>query len=432
MIPLRSALFRASLLALAWPAWAQAQTPAPSPSPSPTPAPPVEAAPVPAEDPPVSALEPAVSGRPLPDALVARASDASTVRLPDWMVTLRLRETWEDNPLFEEGGAPQDTFIDNAALSLSRTFRGSRGELTLNGSGNGTRYHYDSDLNRVGWGAGIAASQRLGPRTVFAVSEQVVSAYTRDAALLSGGGVLLPLARTLTSHGAAELSRQTSTRTSLAANVRYDRVDFPDEDLPDGAELALGARFSTRLSASDAIDLVYVHQRNTLVGTETQPAHSVHAAWNGTRGTRFAFGLGAGATYLPATDRTEDDVAPFGLVEATVRGRQGSLSARYSRSVSQAFGLGRVREGDLVSVALNRTLAGAVSLFAHYGYGRSHDLFDPSFVFEAQGYEGGLRVALGSGLGLTAAYGRRRSSTGDAPTVESAAAHLALTYAKGF
>jgi hypothetical protein len=431
MTPLRSALLRASLLALALPARGLAQTPAPSPSPSPTPAPPVEVAPVPAEDPPVSSLEPTASGRPLPDALMARASAASGVRLPDWMLTLRLRETWEDNPLFEAGASEQDTFIDNASLSLSRTFRGSRGELTLNGSGNGTRYHYDSDLNRFGWGAGIAASQRLGPRTVFALSEQVVSAYTRDAALVSGGGVLLPLTATLNSHGAAELSQQTSARTSLAANVRYDRVDFPEEDLPDGAELALGARFSTRVSATDAIDLVYVHQRNTL-GPETQPAHSVHVAWNGSRGTRFAFGLGAGATYLPATDRSEEEVAPFGMVEATVRGRQGSLSARYSRSVSQAFGLGRVREGDLVSVALNRALAGWVSVFAHYGYGRSHDVFDPAFVFEAQGYEGGLRFAMGGGLGLTAAYGRRRSTTGDAPAVESGAAHLSLIYSKGF
>ena len=115
-----------------------------------------------------------------------------------------------------------------------------------------------------------------------------------------------------------------------------------------------------------------------------------------------------------------------------MRGRQGSLSARYSRSVSQAFGLGRVREGDLVSVALGRDLATWVSVFAHYGYGRSHDVFDPTFVFEAQGYEGGLRFSLGGGLGLTAAYGRRRSSTGDEPAVESGAAHLSLTYAKGF
>ena len=429
MIP--SAWLRASVLALALPARALAQAPAPSPSPSPTPAPPVEAAPIPAQDPPVSGLEPAASGRPLPDALVARATAASAVRLPDWMVTFRLRETWEENPRFEAGGSEEDTFIDNAAVSLSRTFRGARGELTLSGSGTGTRYHYDSELNRIGWDAGLSASQRFGPRTTFLLSERVVSAYNRDAALVSSAGVLLPLARTLTSYGAAELSRQTSARTSVAANVRYDRVNFPEEEFPDGAELALGARFTTRISAADAIDLVYVHQRNTL-GSETQPGHSVHAAWNGSRGTRFVFGLAAGATYLPATDGTENEVAPFFLVDGTVRGRQGALSARYSRSVSQAFGLGRVRDGQLVSVALSRALAGPLSVFAHYGYGRSHDVFDPTFVFSSQGYEGGLRFALGTELGLTAAYGRRRSSTGSEPVAESAAVHLSLTYAKGF
>jgi hypothetical protein len=431
MTSLRSALLRASLLALALPAGALAQTPAPSPSPTPSPAPPVEVAPVPSEDPPVSAGGPPSGGRPFPAAPASLAAGQGGVRLPDWLVTFRLRETWEDNPRFEEGGSEEDTFIDNAALSLSRTFRGSRGHLALTGSGNGARYHSDSDLSRFGWGAGIAASQRLGPRTLFVLSEQVVSAYTRDATLLSEGGVLLPLARTRTSHGAAELSRQTSARTSLAANVRYDRVDFPEEDLPDGAEIALGARFTGRVSATDGIDLVYVHQRSML-GSETQPAHSMHVAWNGMRGSRFAFGLGAGATYLPATERTDEQVAPFAFVEGTVRGRRGTLSTRYSRSVSQAFGLGRVREGDLVSVAVNRGLAGWVSVFAHYGYGRSHDVFDPSFVFEAQGYEGGLRFSLGGSLGLTAAYGRRRASIGDAPAVESGAGHLALTYAKGF
>jgi hypothetical protein len=435
MTPLRSALLRASLLALALPVRALAQAPAPSPSPSPSPspapAPPATAVPIPSEDPPVSDWEPMAGGRPVPSSLAPPAVGQTGIRLPAWLVTFRLRETYEDNPLFEEGGAEEDTFIDNAAVSLARTFRGSRGFATLFGSGNGTRYHSDSDLNRFGWGAGVAVSQRLAPRTTFVLGQEVVSAYTRDAALLSGGAVLLPLAWTLSSHGAAEISHQTSARTSLAANVRYDRVDFPDEELPDGSELAVGARFTTRVSATDGIDLVYVHQRNML-GSDMQPAHSVHAAWTGTRGTNFAFGLGAGATYLPATELTEDEVAPFGFAEGNLRGRRGALSVRYSRSVSQAFGLGRVREGDLVSVGVTQALATWVSVFGHYGYGLSHDVFDPTFEYEAQGYEGGLRFSLGGGLGLTAAYGRRQSSTGDAPAVESAAAHLSLTYSKGF
>ena len=75
-------------------------------------------------------------------------------------------------------------------------------------------------------------------------------------------------------------------------------------------------------------------------------------------------------------------------------GRHGSLSARYSHSVSQALGLGRVREGDIVSVGASRSLTTWVSVFAHYGYSLSHDVFDPTFVFDAQGYEAGLRFPL--------------------------------------
>ena len=317
-------------------------------------------------------------------------------------------------------------------MTLSRTFRGSRGELTLSGSGNGTRYHYDSDLNRFGWGAGIGASQRLGPRTVFVMSEQVVSAYTRDAALVSGGGVLLPLTSTFTSHGAAEISRQTSTRTSLAANVRYDRVDFPEEDLPDGAELALGARFSTRLSAADAIDLVYVHQRNTLGsevaarplgarGVERLARHALRL--RSRRRRHLPSGHGAhGGGRGPLRDGRRRRCA-----DARARCPRATRGPSARRSASAASA--RATSSRWRSTATSRP--GSPSS-RHYGYGRSHDVFDPTFVFEAQGYEGGLRFSLGGGLGLTAAYGRRQSSTGDEPAVESGAAHLSLTYAKGF
>jgi hypothetical protein len=243
--------------------------------------------------------------------------------------------------------------------------------------------------------------------------------------------VLLPLARTLSTHGAVEVAHQPSSRSTIAVNARYDSVDFPEDDLPNGSELALGARFARQLSATGSLDLIYVHQRSML-DTYTQPAHSLHVGWTGTSGPRFAFYLAGGATYLPETDATPDEWAPFGVVEVSFNGRHGSLSGRYSHSVSQALGTGRVREADLVSVGASRSVTGWATVFAHYGYSRSEDLFDPTFVFDAQGWEAGLRFGLTRDLSLTAAYVQRRSTTGDQAETLSDSAHLSLAYSKGF
>jgi hypothetical protein len=378
----------------------------------------------------VSGERPPAGGRPLAG-MAAPPAEGQTVRLPPWLLTLRVRESYQENPRFEEGGQDQNTFVDSGGVTLSRAFRGSRGQLTLSGNANGAHYHSDSDLNRVGWVGGLAAVHRFTPRTTFTLSEEVVSAYTRETAVLTGGGVLLPLARTLSTHGAVEIAHQPSTRNTIAVNARYDSVEFPEDDLPDGSELALGARFSRQLSATGSLDLIYVHQRSMLE-TRTQPAHSLHLGWSGTSGPRFSFYLAGGATYLPETEVTPDEWAPFGVVEAAWNGRHGGLSARYSHSVSQALGTGRVREADLASVGASRTLTNWATVFAHYGYSRSEDVFDPTFVFDAQGWEAGLRFALTRDLSLTGAYVQRRSTTREEAATLSDSAHLSLAYSKGF
>jgi hypothetical protein len=357
--------------------------------------------------------------------------EGQVARLPPWLLTVRLRESYQENPRFVEGEEDEDTFVDSGGVTLSRAFRGSRGQLTLFGNGNGVRYHEDSDLNRVGWAAGLDAVHRFTPRTTFSLSEQVVSAYTRESPVLTGSGVLLPLARTLSTHGAVELAHQASGRSTIAVNARYDSVDFPEDDLANGSELALGARFSRRLSATGSLDLIYVHQRSMLEDY-TQPSHSLHLGWSGTSGPRFTFYLAGGATYLPETDRTASEWAPFGQAEMSFNGRHGTLSGRYSHSVSQALGTGRIREGDMVSVGVSRALTTWMTPFAHYGYSRSEDVFDPAVVFNAHGWEAGLRFGLTRDLSLTAAYVQRRATEGDDPATLSDSAHLTLAYSKGF
>ena len=96
------------------------------------------------------------------------------------------------------------------------------------------------------------------------------------------------------------------------------------------------------------------------------------------------------------------------------------------------MGTGRVREADLVSVGASRSVTTWATVFGHYGYSRSEDIFDPTFVFDAQGWEAGLRFQLIRDLSLTAAYVQRRSTTGDAPETLSDSAHVSLAYSKGF
>ena len=382
------------------------------------------------EAPVVSGEQPPAGGRPLAG-MEPPPVEGEVSRLPPWLLTVRLRESYQENPRFVEGENEENTFVDSGGVTLSRAFRGSRGRLTLHGNGNGVRYHDDSDLNRFGWAAGMDAVQRFTARTTLSLSEEVVSAYTRESSLLTGGGVLLPLARTLSTHGAVEVAHQPSARNTIAVNARYDSVDFPEEDLPNGSELALGARFSRQLSTTGSLDLIYVHQRSMLEAY-TQPAHSLHLGWTGTSGPRFSFYLAGGATYLPETNLTPSEWAPFATVEGAFNGRHGSLSGRYSHSVSQALGTGRVREGDMASVGVGRDLATWATVFAHYGYSRSEDVFDPTFVFEAHGWDAGVRFGLTRGLSLTAAYVQRRATEGDEPATLSDSAHLTLAYSKGF
>jgi hypothetical protein len=341
-----------------------------------------------------------------------------------------LREAWDENPYFEPL-ATDATLVDNASMRLSRSFRRSRSFLTLSGAGSGTRYHDISDLDRFSWSAGLSAAHRFTPRTFFSLFEDFNAAYSTSDELLAGSGVLLPLVRTWTSRGGAELSHDLNSRVSLAASVRYDRVDFEESTLVEGSELGLGARASRRLGATDSVDLIYVYQRS-LVDQTTLPVHNVHLAWNGTHGNRYSFGLGAGLSYLDARGDADDVVEPFGFAAGTLRGRFGMLQAQYSRSVSQAFGLGRIRVANLVSVGASRDLTRWLTASGTYGYGHSRDVLDPDFLAESQAYEASLRFALARTLRLVATYGWRQSETTGSLEASGAIASVSLLYEKGF
>jgi hypothetical protein len=366
--------------------------------------------------------------RPSPSPVAGAPASEQAPRPPRWALRLRVQESYDSNAEFTDAEG-SGSFEDQVGAGLTLRLAGRRGELSLSGDGWGRRYHSVDGSDGFNYLAGLAGSHRFSPRVTGRVRGSFSDSVTRYERQLVDAGLQLPLTRTQTIDTSASLAFQLAAKTTFTAEGRYERARFEADGLTDGEQLAAGASLARALSSSDRLSLNYSLRHIRREEDEDRQVHDVFAGWSRTLVRRLSAELLGGVSLRPAVGELESRTDPYGSAALTYGFQHGSLQARYSHTLGEAYGLGRERVADVVSATLERRFGRRVdgSLGASYGF--SKDPSDPTFRYRAQTASAGLGVLLTRELRLIAAYGLSRSREGDpAEPVVSQFGSLSLVY----
>lgn len=362
--------------------------------------------------------------------------------LPRYSLWARAQESWERNSLLRADGQDQTSLVDSLAAGAGYTFRGPRGDLGVNGEVSRLNYHDLPSLNRTAYGVGAQGTYNFSRRSSLSVREQYAVSAFNPASELITSGLPVSLVRSKTNRATADLRLGFSARTTAALAVRQETLRFTSEGraqgLVNGSVVSFEPTLSQRLGTTDSVNVGYSYQKNleTSVGTDIQ---SIFAGWSRRLSREWGSALSAGVSHVASTDRTPTRWSPYGSVRLNGEFRKGTLEARYTHSVSQAFGLGGERVADLGSVAFTRPLGRKFTASGNLSYGRSRDLNAPANVpndasrldFTTRSAGGSLRYLLSKKFELNAGYEYADNDpAGVTPRFKNERGTVSLTYGR--
>ncbi len=363
-------------------------------------------------------------------ALAAVAADppAQAQGLPAgaaWSLRLGLEEGFDSNVRFGRSdsvdAAVESDFVTRLRASLSRTRSGDRGRLTWSLDGSGFTYARNSDLNGFSAGASLAGDYSFSPRFGATLSEGFETGYARDLRALVDDGLLLPRVRTDRNDASAVLRLGASNRVSLLGEVRHEWVRFDSNALTDDTQLRARLVANRALTASHKLGLTLSYSLlradtggdSTAGGARTE-TYSAMAGWSGSLSPRWGGHISLGAILIEP-EGAESVVTP--AVEAGLTGRmeRGTVEANYNREVRSAFGFGRSRVLNRLSLAINRAVGVRTRFTSSVVYAFGGDPADPDFDIETLGASAGLSRPLGRRWAIGSSYTYARQSVSGAP-----------------
>lgn len=261
-----------------------------------------------------------------------------------WLWSTTAEQGWDSNVRYITQDDPDYISRINTALAVVR--QGARGSLGLTASGSGILYADLNELNTFTYEFVADGRRRLTPRT----SGQAGAFYRTRLSTDVIGTLQLPilgLAFQKSGGGTVSAEHLFSTSTTGRAELGYTYVTFDTPVLVPGgaltARLQSTHRYSRRASYIFGLDV----QEGRANGLPLSSQAAV-AGWQPRLGsvnlrliggvTRFS--SGGPAKFLPTgTAEVRDSIGP------------GTLSAGYTRSVSQAFGIGQLLTTGAATVA---------------------------------------------------------------------------------
>src|SRR5262249_32007221 len=147
-----------------------------------------------------------------------------------------------------------------------------------------------------------------------------------------------------------------SPRTEGRGELRSEYVSFESARLQGGSTVTSRGAIRRQIGRSQNARVTQEDQHLSTKGGGTTVV-SLLGTWEGALAGGLSIDAAAGAQLYRPFDAVTERVTPSASV--ALRGqwqRRTTLGARYSRSVNQAFGFGRVRLADAVSVNYGLTL----------------------------------------------------------------------------
>ncbi len=405
-----------------------------------------------------------------------RAGSAQDVPVPPrlgslWSFTLNAQDTWLSNANFsltDEDSA----FLDRAGAGLSYQRLGQRSSFVLGAQAaavlsRGRELREDeTSLNysgNLGWQVQISPRLNLRLSNSYSTLTSQGGLDALDSFLSDPGGMgtqplppapvgsgtiapplslgilpqeiglVYPLAEMRTNQTELSLGYQPFVRTTLIGTVRYDRMDFEGEGLLDGDQLAASGGIGWMVGPLGTIGASYTWSRTESEGRSGE-SQSASANWSRTVGSRvgFTFSGSLGGTRATFAEAPEEDPRflltwNIGLGVAVPDSRKGVPTLSFSRAVTPAYGLGRDRIANILSVGYTLRTSRRTSLSANGSYNWNEDPTDPAFDFSSQNYGGAFRYE-GQKAGTNISYALRRTDLGASELVQSHSVSVGVSY----
>ncbi len=378
--------------------------------------------------------QPGKPGQAAPPEAQGAGPVAEATRPPRWLASLGARQSWDSNPRFAET-AIQGSWITGLNGQVAYSERFSRGSLAIAGDGGTVRYSDAQGLNEFTYAGSLVGAWKPSPRLDLSLDQSYSSSYTHQNQALVDAGLVLPQAVVKRIGTTVTAARRLAERTSLTTLVRYEHDSFPNGELVTGDEFTAGAGFSRQLSKSDSLSLNYAYV-NDSVPTDagatggSNTIHTLTAGWSRQLAQRWSTSLSGGVATFTPVGGVARSWEPQGGATIERKARRWTLGAHYSRSVGQAFGLGRQRVADVVGGTLALTLTRTLSADAILTRSWNKDPADPQYSFNDNAAGADLRWTLFRRLVTTGSYSYRRSTgqTGATGALTGNVWALAMSY----
>lgn len=326
---------------------------------------------------------------------------------PPWRLDLTAGVGYDDNIRFTP--SMESAVSGRLGAGLTRLMRSSRANLTLGASGEGSAYRESPEFNRINYSANLSASYLISPRSTVRIGDSFSKGYTGGSPLLIDAGLFFPRTVSSTNDASIEASHQISRRWNWTVSARHRVAYFDSTLLNDGSSFIGRADLSWTSAPESPIGLYYEFGRMSPGG---RPSFNLHGATlrTGRRfGEKFSAHLELGARTL-ISQRTESSrVVPTGAAGFAVRSGKQTIEAGAFRSVSEAFGLGRLQVRSAASLRFARTLTSRVALGLNANLSRSRDPSGGAGLSFVTGVlDGDLKFRLAKDVEFSAAGGYRR------------------------
>jgi hypothetical protein len=396
-------------------AHAQAPRPSPSPTPSPSPSP----------TPPGREEQPGGPGRDdkSPDVVGAERPTST------FLFSLGLHGGYESNIEFFVPDGPSDAWGALRA-SLSHTKRSQRGHFSLSLDGAGTRYQDNRSFDRIDGSGSIAASRQLSERSTLSFTGGASYLPTELSRTLITAGLVLPRDSTLGITGGLGLDVRSGERGTIGINLLYDRIDFESPDLLDTQSANATFRLIRKLSTRSDLSFTYGFLR-TYVEESRFDNHWAALGWTRQFHRRLSLSLASGAGYSREpldTGGVAQSWHYYGTAGLDGKIRRATVSIQFRRSINPAYGLGGnlLSSGALLSASIPIGRRALLSFSGVHTW--SEDPTSKTEQFSSDDGTGSFTFQFLRDLGMTLAYGYRRSDPAEGEVLESYRASIGFVY----
>jgi hypothetical protein len=333
----------------------------------------------------------------------------------------------DSNVSFQSPDSPGDYGL-SLETRLSRLFRSRRGELNLDLEGDALVYRELTEFNHVDAALRLAGSHRSSLKVVWSYGGNAGYQTTDTLPILIDQGLQFARAHALSLGANAGIDFRISRDSSLRFGGQFERISFDSPTLVDTRSADGSLALARRLGPRDELSLSYGY-RYAGGPDLSDSIHELTLRWNRPLTRRFAFDVGGGEGFAPAS-AAQPQGRWFLVGAAGVQGkvRRAVLSVRISREAISAYGLGDIQLSDILSLMLSVPFGRRLTILASTTGARSRDLHSGD-LRETSAYANiSLAIRLARHTCLALGYRYRYNDPIVAVSVDSHRASFGFTY----